>query len=87
MKKFLTIKDGHEDSVNLLITIEQGMEKELENTMDHLTENGQTVEISYGTMTDEEYRENGIKSIMYGDGCDREEAIKVLDGVPFSTED
>jgi len=82
MIRFLTIKDGHEDGVNALIPIQEGMEKELETTIEHMEDgrlDGEEIKITCGSMTDEEYRENSIKSIMYGDGCTREEAIEILD--------
>lgn len=78
MITYLTIKDGHEEGVNSLIPIERGMEEELTNTIDHLLNTGQDVDITCGQMTDNDYRENSIKSVMYGECCDREQAIKIV---------
>ena len=77
--KFLTVKDGREEGVNQMVEIEEGMEKSLQNCIDHLIDCGEEIEISYGTMTEDEYRESGIQSIMYSDGCTRELAIEILE--------
>lgn len=79
MYKFLTVKDGHEDGVDLMVPISPGMEVELDKTLEHLTKTKQPIEITFGQMTNEEFRENQIQSVMYGECCDREEAIKIVD--------
>ena len=79
MIRFLTIKNGHEELVDTLIPIKWGMSEELISTIEHLEDSGEPVVITYGKMTDEEYRENQIKSVMYGECCTEEEAIEIVD--------
>jgi len=78
MIRFLKIKNGHEETVNLMIPIKEGMHKELLSTLEHLDSIGQKVGITCGKMSNEEYKENNIKSLMYGECCTREEAIEIL---------
>ena len=81
MKRFLTIKDGCEEGVNLMIPFEESMGGELLGVISDMEKEELPIEISYGEMSDEEYRENNIKSLMYGDDCTREEAIEIVDKV------
>ena len=79
MNKFLTIKNGLEDGVDLMVDIKPGMEKELNDTLSHLKSNKQPIEITYGEINDIEYRDNQIKSVMFGECCTFDEAVCIVD--------
>lgn len=79
MTRYLTIENAHEGITNLMIKIQPGMEKELFTTLEDMEHSEQNVVIRAGKMTEAEEREVDIKSVMYGDGCDREEAVAILD--------
>jgi hypothetical protein len=73
--KLLRIKNGYEDQWDAIIPIRKGMEVDLLATLEDMKE----IEIEYEEMPFEKHREIEIKSIMYAECCEREEAIKILD--------